>query len=252
MKNIFVVPVVWISMLLLSPVVASAADEEDPMALLKANLQKFAHIEPDSISPAHVEGLYEIVVGPKLYYVSRDGRYLVQGRIFDLKTQKDVTESRTEAVRSKLAAARKEALDKLGEEKMLVFAPKETKHTVTVFTDSNCTYCRRLHKQMKEYNDLGIKVRYLMYPLRTSMEDTVSIWCAEDPRAALTLAKAGGKVKKAECDNPVMEHVMLGRKMNITGTPAIITEDGRLIEGYLPPAALLKRLELEKSRLAKK
>lgn len=252
MKSFPVVLVIWACTLFLAAGGVSAAGEDDAMAQMKANLKKFANITPDSISPAHVEGLYEIVVGPRLYYVSKDGRFLVQGRIFDLKTQEDVTESRTEVVTSKLAAARVEALEGLGEENMLVFAPKQTKHTVTVFTDTNCTYCRKLHKQMKEYNDLGIKVRYLMYPLRTSMEDTVSIWCAKNPQEALTRAKAGGKIEKAECDNPVMEHVLLGRKMNITGTPAIITEDGRLIEGYLPPPGLLKRLELEKAKVARK
>jgi thiol:disulfide interchange protein DsbC len=217
---------------------AFAEDKGDGMALLKENIQKFAPgMQPDTIAPSPIPGLYEVVIGPRLFYFSADGQYLVEGSIYNVKTKEDMTEGRT-------AAARMKAINDLGDENMLVFAPTEAaKYTVTVFTDTDCSYCQRLHSEMDEYNKLGIKVRYLFYPLRSPVSKAVSVWCAEDPQKAMTEAKAGKQIKQAECDNPVQKHIVLGRMMGLSGTPALITDNGTMIPGYLPPKKLLKRLQ---------
>ena len=129
---------------------------------------------------------------------------------------------------------------------MIVFAPKVVKHTVTVFTDIDCPYCRRLHKEVPAMNELGIKVRYLAFPRAgvhsPSFKEAVSVWCAKNPAQALTDAKAGKKVPEVTCDNPVLQHMALGEQVGVTGTPAMVLEDGRMLPGYIPATRLAQLL----------
>jgi thiol:disulfide interchange protein DsbC len=132
---------------------------------------------------------------------------------------------------------------------MIVFKPKgEVKHTVTIFTDIDCGYCRQLHREMAKINDLGIEVHYLFYP-RTgrdteSWEKADKVWCARDRNGALTRAKLGGEVPEAKCaSTPVETHYTLGKRIGVRGTPAVFTENGDYIGGYLAPNSLAKVLE---------
>lgn len=198
----------------------------------------------DSISPAPVPGLVEVVIGPRLFYFSDDGRFLVNGSIIDVMNQKNVTEP-------KVAAARKASLDQLDENSMIIFSPKEPKHTVTVFTDIDCGYCRKLHSQIDQYNDLGIQVRYLLYPRTkvgsSSYNKAVSVWCSKDRKKTFTEAKSGKNVENKECSNPVSDNMQLGGLMGVRGTPSIMRSTGEMIPGYLSPRDLLKKLETEGS-----
>ena len=131
---------------------------------------------------------------------------------------------------------------------MIVFAPEgKPSYTITVFTDIDCGYCRKLHGEMAGYNAEGIKVQYLFYPRAgegsPSFAKAVSVWCADDRRTALTDAKAGKSIPDKTCPNPVKEHLELGEKMGVSGTPAIVLENGEMVPGYIPPkrlAAMLK------------
>ena len=127
------------------------------------------------------------------------------------------------------------------------FAPEKTDYDLLVFTDIDCGYCRKLHNQMEEYNENGIAIHYLAFPRAgigsASYDKYVSVWCADDQQAAMTLAKNGGENESASCPNPIAEQYDLGRELGVTGTPAIVTTDGMLIPGYVPPAQLRQRLE---------
>jgi len=196
---------------------------------------KLAHVLPDlspeSIKETPVPGLYEVVVGPRLFYVSADGRYLIQGRMVDLLSREDLTEPAQ-------AKAKLKALDKVGEDNMIIFGPKAAAHTVTVFTDIDCGYCRKLHSEIANYNKEDIRVRYMFFPRAglnsPSYDKAVSVWCADDRRKALTAAKAGQNPEPKKCDNPVKAHMDLGEQMGVTGTPSLILEDGELLPGYVP------------------
>ena len=196
--------------------------------------------EPDTVRDAPVKGLYEVVIGPQLYYLSEDGRYVVNGSVIDLDQGADVTEPRR-------AEIRVDSVDAVGEENMVIFAPEgEVKHTVTVFTDIDCGYCRKLHNEIAQYNDAGIRVRYLFFP-RSGPETesyfkAVSVWCADDRLDAMTLSKQGVAIDQRTCENPVTAHYELGRSIGVTGTPAILTESGQLIPGYLPADRLSEAL----------
>lgn len=198
------------------------------------------NVQPDSIAATPVPGLYEVVFGPRLIYMSEDGRFLLQGSMIDLEKRENLTEPR-------LAAAKAKAIEAVGEENMLIFGPDKPQHTVTVFTDIDCGYCRKLHSEVAKYNADGIRIRYLFYP-RTgenspSFDKAVSVWCSDDRKAALTEAKAGKDLPKLTCPNPVAQHLALGRLFGLQGTPALVLEDGDVIPGYVPADRLKLMLD---------
>jgi thiol:disulfide interchange protein DsbC len=219
--------------------------DKDADAKIKARLaQILPDYKVDSIRETPIGGLYEVMMGPQVVYVSGDGRYMVQGRVVDLVKRKDLTEPRQ-------AEARKRAVDGIGEDKMIIFAPKDYKHTVTVFTDIDCGYCRKLHSQIANYEAEGIRVRYVFFPRAGVGSDSfykaVSVWCSADRQAALTEAKQGKDLPRKNCDNPVMEHMKVGESLGVSGTPAIILENGDMLPGYVPPKRLAAILDGKKS-----
>ncbi|HWP01127.1 MAG TPA: DsbC family protein [Methylococcus sp.] len=220
---------------------AAAADET--RAVEEAVMNVLPGMKPESIRPSPLAGIYEVVVGPKLFYVSADGKYLIQGTLVDLKSREDLTEP-------KLAAARLGALEKMGENNMIVFKPKMGKHVAYVFTDIDCGYCRKLHSEIDSYLKEGIEIRYLFFPRAgegsESYDKAVSVWCAKDRNTALTRAKRGEKVESKTCDNPVDRHMALGVAMGAQGTPMIVTGGGNVLPGYVPAEQLGQMLQYEK------
>jgi len=218
----------------------SVADTGAQEAITKSLSGIFPGVTPDTIAPSPMEGVSEVLIGPRLMYVSNDGKYLLQGSLIDLKTRTDISEARRDGIRL-------DALNDLGAEKMIVFQAKEQKHVITVFTDIDCGYCRKLHDEMDKYNAEGITVRYLMFPRAgidsPSYKKAVTVWCDKDQQGAMTRAKAGENLPNASCDNPVKEEYELGQLIGVRGTPAIIMEDGAMLPGYVPAARLVKALE---------
>ncbi|MEW6646237.1 MAG: DsbC family protein [Pseudomonadota bacterium] len=195
----------------------------------------------DSITPSPVAGLYQIAYGPRLFYISADGRHLISGDVFDLQQDANLTEEwRTRA--------RAAALESSKGSMILYPAQGKARHTVTVFTDIDCTYCRKMHSGIKEMNDLGITVRYLAFPRAgipsPSYDKLASVWCAADRNKAMDLAKNENKVDRNVCaGNPVAEHLALGRSFGVNATPTLVLDDGRVIPGYLPPEQLVQELD---------
>jgi thiol:disulfide interchange protein DsbC len=197
--------------------------------------------KPEDFRPAPVAGLYEFAQGADVVYVSADGRHVIDGDIFELDSQANLTERRRREARLAMIA-------KVPESNMVIFGPRNARHTVTVFTDIDCGFCRKLHSEMAQYNELGIRVRYLFYP--RSGPDTESwskaeaVWCARDRNDAMTRAKKGETVKSAKCDASVVGNdYQLGQDTGLRGTPAIVLPDGEMLAGYLPPAMLIQRLQ---------
>ncbi len=213
---------------------------ENEQQAIDAISKAFPEVPVENIVPSPIEGLYEMRDGAQVMYVTDDGRFLIQGDVFDVEAETNLTEARR-------STARLSAVEDLGESSMIVFEPDESTHTVTVFTDIDCGYCRKLHRQMAGYNDLGIKVRYMFYPRSgpdtESWYKAESVWCADDRNTALTEAKSGKVMAAADCaTTPVGIHYELGRSFGIRGTPAILTDSGELIGGYLPPDELIEYL----------
>ncbi|MEM8547579.1 MAG: thioredoxin fold domain-containing protein [Pseudomonadota bacterium] len=205
--------------------------------------EKFPRIRPENIKRSAVPGMIEIQQGPLLAYMTADGRYLLQGEIIDLKENQNLTENSR-------AAGRVEVLRGIGANDGILFEPEETLATVTVFTDIDCTFCRKLHRQMADYHEAGIAVRYLLYPRSgpntPSWSKAEEVWCAADRTAALTAAKNGEAVAAEACDASMIgQHFETGLNVGLNGTPAILLEDGTLFSGYVPPADLARQLGLE-------
>jgi thiol:disulfide interchange protein DsbC len=236
-------PLIFRCLLLLA--LAASNVYADPKVVEEALAKALPELKPDSVQEAPMPGLYEVTVGPNVFYVSRDGKYLLQGKLIDLAARADLTEAR-------VAAARLASIGKIGHDNMIVFAPKEPKYTVSVFTDIDCGYCRKLHSQIEDYRKEGIAVHYLFFPRAgegsESYKKAVSVWCAKDRNTALTRAKKGEAIEDKQCDSPVDKHMALARALGANGTPMIVTDGGEILPGYVPPKQLAELLAQEKAR----
>lgn len=222
---------------------AAAKRSDTPKeAMVRAALKSLnPKIEADRIGPAPMPGFQEAIVAGQVLYFSDDGRYMLQGSLYDMRAKKDLSQIG-------LSELRREELEKVPATDRIVFAPAGVpKHTVSVFTDIECGYCRKLHSEMAAYNKLGISVQYLAFPRAglgspdaLAME---SVWCSDDRRKAMTDAKNGRPVPPKRCDNPVNMQYSLGQRIGLQGTPMIINSEGVALPGYLPPNQLLEALD---------
>jgi thiol:disulfide interchange protein DsbC len=226
-----------------------AAPSEVPADVRTRVVAKLPGATPDDVSASPIPGLYEVTMGGLIAYVSEDGKYLVSGSVYDLDTQMNLTASRRNAARAK-------ALTSASESQMIVFGPQNAKMTVTVFTDIDCGFCRKFHNQIADVNKAGVRVRYLMYP-RTgpgteSWRKAEQVWCSADRRDALTRAKRGEPLKAKACgDGAIKTQYELGSDLGVEGTPAIFTQTGDYIGGFLSPEELVSSVQAsQKAALA--
>jgi thiol:disulfide interchange protein DsbC len=220
---------------------AAAPSAPASEAVLRAAMKEVA---PDgvvtSISDSPIPGFKEVALGARVVYLSNDGKRLIQGALFDIPSRENLTQL-SEAV------LRKDLLATVGPDRRIIFAADKPRHTVTIFTDIDCTYCRKLHAQMADYNRMGITVEYLFFPREglgsEAFDKAVSVWCAPDRQLAMTAAKAGRPLPPGKCTNPVTQDYDLGRRIGLEGTPAIYAANGEQLGGYVEPAAMLARLD---------
>ena len=211
-------------------------------AAVRARLKEhLPNTRVDSVRVTPIPGVYELRVGSNVAYVSADGRYLIQGDLYDIQDDVNLTDQGR-------AQVRLDALDRVDESSMIIFEPAVTRHTITVFTDLDCAYCRKLHRQIDAYNADGVRVRYMFFPRNgpntSSWTKAERVWCSEDRHDAFTRAKRGESIEAPDCGpTPVMRHYRMGQSFGIRGTPAIVTETGRLIPGYVSPDELSELLE---------
>jgi thiol:disulfide interchange protein DsbC len=217
-----------------------AASETTDISQVKAKLQAALGMQISSIGDAPVSGLLQIMTEKGLFYTSQDGKYLLQARIYNIEDgMRNITEEALGSVRLGGLEEFKDAV--------IEYKANNEKYVVNIFTDITCGYCRKLHNEMKQYNDLGITVRYLAFPRggisSSSYTDMVSVWCAEDKQDAMDNAKAGGAVASKNCETKVAEQYAFGQRIGVNGTPNIIMPDGSVIPGYQPPKQLEQALK---------
>ena len=219
----------------------AANAKADPRATI---VKKIDGLKLEDVRMSPINGLYEITRDSEITYSSSDGRYIIVGDMIDVDSDSNLSETRRRGIRSRM-------LETVPESEMLVFSPKEPKYTITVFTDIDCSYCRRLHSQMAEYNRLGIRVRYLFFPRSGPNTDSwhkaEAVWCSSNRNDALTRAKNGEAIKSSKCPGDIIARDFeLGRKLDVDGTPAIFLASGEMLPGYAPPAQLAKYLKTGK------
>ncbi len=227
---------------LFAPLYATADTQPDLDAVKAKFVERFPQVKAESIHTGPLDGLLEIREGTMVAYLSDDGRYLFQGDLIDLETDTNLTQKSAGIARAKLMADVPAAAE-------IVFSPEgEARHSVTVFTDIDCTFCRKLHQRMDEYLSAGIEVRYLMYPRSgpgsPSWDKAENVICAKDRNRAITMAKNDEVVVSDDCveASVLMDSYRLGAAVGLSGTPAIVFSDGQIVSGYLPPAELIRRL----------
>jgi thiol:disulfide interchange protein DsbC len=221
-------------------IAATVAAAADPRVALLKLLPAGSKL--DDLRPSPIAGIYEFTQGAEISYLTADGKYFIDGNLYDMKSRDNLTEGLRTHARLALIAA-------VPETQMLIFSPPNPKYTITVFTDVDCAYCRKLHSQIAEINKLGIRVRYMFFP-RTgpgteSWKKAEVVWCSPNRNEALTRAKAGATLdmNKVCAPTPVKREYELGENLGVRGTPAIFTERGDYISGYMEPHELLDQLK---------
>lgn len=208
---------------------------------LTATLKQRFRAEPTSIQQSIIPNLYQVMYGTELVYVSADGKFFLAGDLINLETRENLSEVAKRSIR-------RDMLDKQ-DNKPVVFKSKNEKHVLTVFTDIDCPYCAKLHREVPALNEKGVTIEYLMFPragLRSkSFKTAVSMWCSDDNLQAMTDAKERKPIEDRTCDNPIAAQYNLGGELGVTGTPALITSSGKLIPGYIPADKLVQMLEAD-------
>lgn len=207
-------------------------EQVDAEAFIRETLGKTFPVPVESVKPTPIEGLYEVIAGGQIGYFSADMKYVISGDLIEYATNTNITDAKRGDIRAKV-------MGDISENSYIAFKPKgKTDHIINVFTDVDCGFCRKLHKEVPALNEKGVEVRYFLYPragLNTRSAATLeSAWCADDPQQALTDAKNGKRIESKKCDHPIKEHMVLANQMGLTGTPLIITGKGTRINGYRP------------------
>jgi len=219
--------------------VCVASVQADEGSVVKGLSKAIPGVTLGNVFKTPIPGLYQVNVGAKVLYASDGGRYVIQGELIDLETRENLTAQA-------LKQARKTALANVDKKTMIIFPAKNAKHTVTIFSDIDCGYCRKLHAELSDYTDAGITVRYLFFPRSgvntESYFKAVSVWCAADRNKALTDAKLNNKIDSKTCENPIAAHMKLAKEFGVNGTPAIIADDGTMIPGFVPADQLVKHM----------
>ena len=221
----------------------AGAEDAQGVAGSERLVERLKALRPDipieGVAPAPIEGMYALeLAGGTVFYGTADGRYLFAGDLYELGDRDLVN-----LAEARRAEKRRDLLATISLDDMVIFpANGKTKGVVNVFTDVDCGYCRKLHQEVPKLNELGIEVRYLAFPRAgvgsRSYQKIVSAWCADDPNKAITQLKAGQEIPDRSCENPVAKQYDLGRTLGVTGTPAILLSDGRLLPGYIPAEQL--------------
>lgn len=223
--------------------VSTVTKTNDPAVVkaLQANL-KASGIEEKIISavPTDMPGIYWVTgEGVPPFFADKAGKHIIQGQIIAVGQQAPVDISA-----ALVADTAQQALKAVDKKDMIIYpATGATKAVLYAFTDADCGYCRKMHEEMSDINASGIEVRYLAWPRsQETIPKMEAIWCSEDRNAAMNQAKMGADVQAPACSNPVQQQVALGAALGVRGTPAVFTESGEQIGGYLPVAQLSQTL----------
>lgn len=245
MKKLFIMLMLSLSIPLASAA-SKALSEDEIRVMLEA---RFPGVSIDHVAPSEVDSLYSFMLQGDLYYISNDGKYLIDGKMLDISEEqiRNISQERISKLDQMKSPMRKREIAKVKEEDMVIFKAPNEEHVISVFTDIDCGYCQKMHRERNDYLSRGITIRYLAFPRAginsPSAEKLEGIWCASDPQTAMTEAKLERKYREGNCPTPFAEHMSLVRKFGIRGTPGIILENGDLVGGYLPAEIMRQRLD---------
>ncbi len=232
---------------LIVPIGAAFAQSDGESGSAEQQLREsIARLAPDmevtAISESVLPGVYELVSGAQIFYLTPNGQYMVEGSIIDLENRVNVSELRRGSLQMDL-------INQVPEDQMVVFNNEagDAERSITVFTDTDCGYCQRLHQEIEAITDANIKVRYLLFPRAgiesSSSQELQSVWCSDDQQQAMTIAKTGGQVPVKTCEHPIESHMAIARQVGLRGTPLIYLDNGTKIPGYQPADQLIQQIQ---------
>lgn len=218
------------------------ANDAEIKQLEQALQEKMPELEITEISETPVPGIFELLTGGDVVYLTPDAGFMFQGSLIDLDARTNLTQLRQGQVHMAL-------INKIPDEETVVFAPEKSDNMreMTVFTDTSCPYCSKLHEDVDELNAAGIKVRYLLYP-RAGLgsgahKELMSVWCAEDQQSAMTAAKRGQRIEEKTCETPIENHIAIAQQVGLRGTPLIYLDSGEMISGYRPADTIIESVK---------
>ena len=229
----------YFSLTLIFFVTSAIANDALKKEFQKSLSRLSSDFEISDVKETPIKGIYQVTIGPDVIYMSRDGNYVLKGEILDIGNRRNLTEDFHAQKRINL-------LNTIADSEYIEFSSTKTKNHIYVFTDVDCGYCRKLHRDVPELNSMGIAVRYLAYP-RAGVDSIIgeemrNVWCAENRQKALTTSKNRQPIEVKVCNAPIARHHALGRELGVTGTPAIFLENGRKLPGYIPPDELYEQI----------
>jgi thiol:disulfide interchange protein DsbC len=219
----------------------AVADPAAEQAIRKTLDTLKLEVPVESVASSPFNGLYEVKLkGGRVLYASADGQFVMQGYLFQIQDGKPV--NLTEKTERQAIA---KTINGIPVAEMVVYpAIGQTKSHITVFTDTTCPYCHKLHAEVPELNRLGIEVRYVAFPRQglgsPGDEQLQAVWCSKDRRASMDKMVAGETIKAPKCANPVTNQFEMGQSIGVTGTPAIVLQNGQMIPGYQPAPQVAK------------
>jgi thiol:disulfide interchange protein DsbC len=213
-------------------------------------------------------GLCEVVAGKNVFYTTRDGRFAIVGSVLDLDQKVDLTDQRlrqlaavgdaenriqgagagvpgaapTAAAPSPDRAAPGPAIRvTLPKSNAIVHNPGAPLK-MTVFTDMNCSFCRRLHDDLRGVTDIEVTEYPIAFLGADSHEKAKLALCANDRSAAVDAIYRGGEVRTsgdcAAAEAALQANIAFAQQNNIQGTPMIIRADGMTNSGWMEKSEL--------------
>ena len=176
------------------------------------------------------DNFHEIIINKQIYYATNDGKYLIVGNVINLNTKESITENTKMNQRLSI-------IDSIDMKNFMIFKPKKTDHILTIFTDTSCPYCQKLHNEIPDLLENNIEIRYVLFSRNGNDVDAyqqlVSAWCSADKVDALEDLFAGDILDDiSNCENPIARNFDYAGSLSVEGTPTIFLEDGRIIPGY--------------------
>lgn len=231
-------PLLW-PLLGLAAVLWAGPARADEAVIRKTLAQRLPSLKVDEVRKTPVPGLFELRVGTDILYSDAKGEYLVQGALIDTKTRTDLTQARIDDL-LKIDFAGLPLKD------AVLLRQGSGGRKLVVFADPNCGYCKRLERDLLALKDVSIYT--FLYPIlgADSNDKSKAIWCAKDPGKAWRAWMVDGQEPPkapSGCDTAALErNVELGRRHKISGTPAIVYEDGSRVPGAVPAAQIESKL----------
>lgn len=232
MRKIFLTILITLMVTSCSTNTNSIGDAKDAMT------EKYPNIKINSIEQVN-DSFFEITIQDQLYYLTSDFKHLIIGNVIDFKTGKNLTENRLKKERVKY-------LSEISDKDIVVYKPEKTEYTITIFTDTSCPYCQKLHNEVSELLSNNIEIHYVLFSRNGNDDDAyndmVSIWCSDNQKKALDKAFANDFLETKTCTNPIADNYLIARDLKVNGTPMIYMEDGSVIPGYVSSDKIIDAL----------